>query len=150
MTEEEDGVSWRSLGSTCILTRFLTRCLTITAMVKRRKIMETEEAITVTTRSQDTPGSPPLSIGVSLRCHNWEDSSSPTDSRERSSSLRPAASFRHPMLVMEELVVVVVVTHLVVVVVVVAMVVVVVLVFTGLVVGWCGPSVIGTPCQRTW
>ena len=107
--------------------------------------METEEAITVTTRSQDTPGSPPLSIGVSLRCHNWEDSSSPTDSRERSSSLRPAASFRHPMLV-----VVVVVTHLVVVVVVVAMVVVVVLVVTGLVVGWGGPSVIGTPCQRTW
>ena len=108
--------------------------------------METEEAVTVTTRSQDTPGSPPpLSVGVSLRCHNWDSSS--TDSRERSSSLRPAASFRHPMLVMEELVVV---THLVVVVVVVAMVVVVVLVVTGLVVGWCGPSVIGTPCRRTW
>ena len=113
--------------------------------------METEEAVTVTTRSQDTPGSPPpLSIGVSLRCHNWEDSSSPTDSKERSSSLRPAASFRHPMLVMEELVVVVVVTHLVVVVVVVAMVVVVVLVVTRLVVGRCGPSVIGTPYRRTW
>ena len=112
--------------------------------------METEEAVTVTTRSQDTPGSPPpLSVGVSLRCHNW-DSSSSTDSKERSSSLRPAASFRHPMLVMEELVVVVVVTHLVVVVVVVAMVVVVVLVVTGLVVGRCGPSVMGTPYRRTW
>ena len=113
--------------------------------------METEEAVTVTTRSQDTPGSPPpLSVGVSLRCQSW-DSSSPTDSKERSSSLRPAASFRHPMLVMEELVVVVVVTHLVVVVVVVvAMVVVVVLVVTRLVVGRCGPSVIGTPYRRTW
>ena len=63
--------------------------------------METEEAVTVTTRSQDTPGSPPpLSIGVSLRCKSWDDSSSPTDAKERSSSLRPAASFCHPMLVM--------------------------------------------------
>ena len=63
--------------------------------------METEEAVTVTTRSQDTPGSPPpLSVGVSLRCQSWEDSSSPTDSKERSSSFRLAASFRHPMLVM--------------------------------------------------
>ena len=42
-----------------------------------------------------------------------------------------------------------VVTHLVVVVVVVAMVVVVVLVVAGLVVGWGGPSVMGTPYRRT-
>ena len=99
MREEEEGVSWMSEGCTWDLCLFLRRCLTITAMVKRRNIAETDDAVTVITKSQDTPGSesfPPL--GVSLLCQDMAASSSPK--LERSSSLNPDASFVHRMLVL--------------------------------------------------
>ena len=146
MREEEEGVSWMS-GCTCDLFLFLNRCLTITATVKRRNIAETDEAVTVMTKSQDTPGSGSL-LGVSRLCQLDKAASSDSPKLERSSSLSPDASFVLPILVPEE--VVVVVTHLVVVIVVVATVVVVVVVVVVKVVvdGRNGPSVMGTPCKR--
>ena len=96
MRDEEEGVSWMS-GCTCDLFLFLNRCLTITATVKRRNIAETDEAVTVITKSQDTPGSGSL-LGVSLPCQD-KAASSDSPMLERSSSLSPDASFVQPILV---------------------------------------------------
>ena len=98
MREEEEGVSWMSEGCTWDLCLFLRRCLTITATVKRRNIAETDEAVTVITKSQDTPGSdwlPPLGMS-----RLWKDKAASSDSPmlERSSSLSPDASFVQPIL----------------------------------------------------
>ena len=100
MREEEEGVSWMS-GCTCDLFLFLNRCLTITATVKMRNIAETDEAVTVITKSQDTPGSdwfPPLGMS-----RLWKDKAASSDSPimlERSSSLSSDASFVQPILVL--------------------------------------------------
>ena len=96
MREEEEGVSWMS-GCTCDLFLFFNRCLTITATVKRRNIAETDEAVTVITKSQETPGSGSL-LGVSLLCQD-KAASSDSPMLERSSSLSPDASFVQPILV---------------------------------------------------
>ena len=100
MREEEEGVSWMSEGCTWDLCLFLNLCLTITATVKRRNIAETDEAVTVITKSHDTPGSGSLPLlGLSLLCQDKAASSSPM-LLERSSSLSPDASFVHPILVL--------------------------------------------------
>ena len=101
MREEEEGVSWMSEGCTWDLCLFLNLCLTITATVKRRNIAETDEAVTVITKSQDTPGSdwfPPLGMS-----RLWKDKAASSDSPimlERSSSLSSDASFVQPILVL--------------------------------------------------